>query len=458
MIALGLGSSDRDALSWLRRTVAALKAERSLRIRRISPIYESDALLPKSAPASWNVPYLNLVVAVQPVRDSLTPHQLLDYAKSLEKRLGRKERERWAPREIDIDLLAWGGTRINTELLSLPHPGLLERPFALLPLADAAPELMEFMDPETRSLLSRWLAPGAAVPFRTRKRLDRLTELVTVLNLTPDSFSDGGRINDENALLSSAQAAIAAGATVLDIGAESTRPGASPVSPDEEWRRLAPALKSMAQLRTSSQGPGPGFKLSLDSRHGETIARALETGIEIDWLNDVTGFISAQMRDVARGSRADLVVMHSLGVPPERGLTLALDEDPVQTVLEWGFRKLEELAQEGIDPARVILDPGIGFGKTPAQNLRLLQHAQRLHAWGTRILIGHSRKSFIAALATDSGSNSEPNAAPAERDLETALISARLADQGVEYLRVHDPRSQARALRLSAAWDGTAFC
>jgi 2-amino-4-hydroxy-6-hydroxymethyldihydropteridine diphosphokinase/dihydropteroate synthase len=152
--------------------------------------------------------------------------------------------------------------------------------------------------------------------------------------------------------------------------------------------------------------------------------------------------------------------MHSLGVPPSSARQLDAACDPIETLLEWGRRKLEALASEGIEPHRVILDPGVGFGKSPAQNLELLRHAHRLHGWGTRILVGHSRKSFLAALHPQQAGPAYPNTptgptpAAAERDLETAILSQRLADQGIEYLRVHDPASQARALGLSAAWDG----
>lgn len=396
-LALGLGSSDPDALGWLRRAVAALKALPALSVRAVSPIYESDALLPPDAPASWNVPYLNLVVACDARAPDLSPLALLELLKQLEKNLGRQERERWAPREIDIDILAWTGVKLRGEKLSIPHAGLLERPFALLPLADVAAgdfdRLLEPL-PEARSRIQLWKARGAQVPFRTRKRLDRLTECVAIFNLTPDSFSDGGKLASVEAIQRAARAAIDAGARILDLGAESTRPGAAPVSPDEEWRRILPALKALEPLR----GRTPGLKLSLDSRHPETMERALEHG-GIDWLNDVTGFDSPRARALAAEAKTDVLVMHSLGVPPSRARTLPETEDPIEAVLNWGHAKLAELAREGIDPGRVILDPGVGFGKTAEQSFEILRGAWRFHAWGTRVLIGHSRKSFLSCLS-----------------------------------------------------------
>jgi 2-amino-4-hydroxy-6-hydroxymethyldihydropteridine diphosphokinase/dihydropteroate synthase len=453
MIVLGLGSSGGDALSWLRKAVAGLAP--LVRITAVSPVYESDAMLPEGAPASWDIPYLNLAVACE-LRsssadssfdsDSTSPLALLSNVKRLEKALGRKERERWAPREIDIDILDWEGVRLNSSELSIPHPGLLKRPFALLPLTDVAPGLagqLGQLDP----LLAHWRNPDSLnVPFRTRKSALCLTELVAILNVTPDSFSDGGAFQlDSETLLESqvlerARRAQAAGATVLDLGAESTRPGATPVPPELEWQRLKPALKALREVRAQT-----GIRLSLDSRSPETVERALNSG-PLDWINDVGGFSDPRMRELARDSGADLIFMHSLGVPPDRAVTLTTDRDPISSILDWARTRIDDLEGAGIARRRLIFDPGIGFGKTPAQNLAILRWARRFHELGVRILIGHSRKSFLGALGLEG---------PRDRDLETALLSTRLADLGIEYLRIHDVQSQARALKLSAAWDGT---
>jgi 2-amino-4-hydroxy-6-hydroxymethyldihydropteridine diphosphokinase/dihydropteroate synthase len=448
VIILGLGSSQNDALSWLRRALAALKQSPSLRIDAVSPVYRSDALLPPGAPPSWNVPYLNLAVACEPALAALDPPALLDELKALEKRLGRRERERWAPREIDIDVLAWDGIRLDSERLTLPHPGLVKRPFALLPLADVSPSALSSLGADAREQARRWKAlPAEDVPFRTRKTSDRLTELVAILNLTPDSFSDDGKFSAGDSLtavLAHARQAVDDGATVLDIGAESTRPGATPLDDAEEWRRLTPVIPELLRLRDRT----PGLKLSLDSRHAGTWERAMDAG-RIDWLNDVSGLRSERMRAMARNSGSDVVVMHSLGIPPARARTLPLDQDPLEALARWGRETLDELERAGIAPERVVLDPGVGFGKTPEQNLHVLREAASLHELRARLLVGHSRKSFIANIQRHT-------IPPAGRDLETAILSAHLADQGIEYLRVHDVSSQARALRLSAAWDGTA--
>lgn len=434
VIVLGLGSSDVRAMDKLRQALAALKREPGFSRTRVSPVYASDAMLPPGAPAGWAVPYLNLAVAC---RWDVDPETALAAIQRIERALGRRERERWAPREIDIDLLAWGRLERTGERLVLPHPGLRERPFALLPLADVAPEWRPPGSEATAAELARpWRdAAPERVPFRTRRSPDPLVEIVGILNLTPDSFSDGGALGSAARLLERARGLVADGASVLELGAESTRPGAVPVDPETEWRRLEPALVALREARV------PG-RLAVDTRHGATARRAAALGV--DWLNDVAGFADDAMVEAAAGARGAVVFMHSLGVPPEADRTLARDRDAVAQVLEWGEARARELVARGIARERLVFDPGIGFGKTLAQNWALLRGAGRLHALGLPLLIGHSRKSFLAAV-TDRPA--------AERDPETAFVGAELARLGVEYLRVHEPAALARAIRVARAWD-----
>jgi 2-amino-4-hydroxy-6-hydroxymethyldihydropteridine diphosphokinase/dihydropteroate synthase len=176
---------------------------------------------------------------------------------------------------------------------------------------------------------------------------------------------------------------------------------------------------------------------SLDSRHPETVERGLEYGI--DWINDVSGLQDSQMQKLALRSRGPVVIMHSLSVPARPDLVLPEDVDPFITLGKWAAKTLEVLLDKGIDAARVVLDPGIGFGKTPAQNIYLLRHAEKFHQWGVRLMIGHSRKSYLAGLTP---------VPPPERDFETALVSSQLSIKGVEILRVHEPALNARALSI----------
>ncbi len=211
-----------------------------------------------------------------------------------------------------------------------------------------------------------------------------------------------------------------AGASVVDIGAQSTRPGAQILSAEEEWRRIAPLSQALG-TRASS------VVFSMDTFHPENAVRALDAGF--GWINDVSGGTPEMLRAVKPYGEAILVLMHSLAVPADKNVTLPEFCDPVREVVAWGNRTLQEATQAGITQDRVILDPGIGFGKTAEQSLELIRRCAGFLDWEVPVLIGHSRKSFLKALAGDD---------MRDRDTATLSLSAYLALQGMDYLRVHD--------------------
>lgn len=253
------------------------------------------------------------------------------------------------------------------------------------------------------------------------------TTLVGILNLTPDSFSDGGMYKTVHDAHAHVLRMVAEGARVIDIGAESTRPGATPITAEEEWRRLEPLLTLLMRTEILAL-------ISVDTRHSETAQRALALGV--DWINDVSGCTS-EMIDVVRSSSCRLVVMHSLTVPASREHVLPEDADPVTAVRTWFQKKREELQREGITADRIVFDPGIGFGKTAAQSLELIRRADELRIPGTALMFGHSRKSFLSP---------QNNLPIAERDEATCIVSAFLAEKGIEYLRVHNVAANAKAI------------
>ncbi|MBL0318516.1 MAG: dihydropteroate synthase [Alphaproteobacteria bacterium] len=246
------------------------------------------------------------------------------------------------------------------------------------------------------------------------------TRLVGILNLTPDSFSDGGSYTDLSSLLISCTTLIKEGAAVIDIGAESTRPNAIPLSAKEEWQRLAPYLKSIINHIHQL-----GALASLDSRHPENVQRAVDLGI--DWMNDVSGLSDQAMIDVAASSHVSIVVMHSVSIPAERTMTIPDDIDPILYLKQWLDTCISHASAAGIDKQRLIFDPGIGFGKNVDQCWSLINRADELKAFGYPLFIGHSRKGFLA-----------PDKAPKDRDPETCRVSAQLCRKQVDYLRVHN--------------------
>jgi dihydropteroate synthase len=276
---------------------------------------------------------------------------------------------------------------------------------------------------------ARSIDPSTSDP---RKRLRALLAkpgalVMGVLNITPDSFSDGGRYLDARAALAQATKMIAEGADIIDVGAESSRPygGMQPVSAAEELARLKPALADLVAL---------GVPVSVDSMKAEVARAALQHGVAM--LNDVWGLQrDAEMANVAAERDVPIVLMHNRE-----------SADPAIDIMEdiAGFfeRSLTIAATAGIRKSNIILDPGIGFGKTPAQSMTALAHLAELSVFGCPILVGASRKKFIASI-----SPSEPQGRLG------GSIAAHLiaAEHGAKIIRAHDVAETVQALKLAAA-------
>jgi len=248
-----------------------------------------------------------------------------------------------------------------------------------------------------------------------------------IVNVTPDSFSGDGR--PAAAAIAHAETLLAAGADLLDIGGESTRPGATPVSPAEEQRRILPVIEALA-----ARAP-----LSVDTRHAATMAAALAAGARI--INDVTALRHdpAALRLVA-DTGAPVIIMHMPGTDPRSMQAAAQYDDVVARVGEFLAGRLAALAAAGIPRGRVAIDPGIGFGKTAAHNLALLARLPELLALGAPLLVGLSRKRFLGTIAgiPEAGARLVPS-------LAGALYAA---SRGAAILRVHDVLETVQALAV----------
>jgi 2-amino-4-hydroxy-6-hydroxymethyldihydropteridine diphosphokinase/dihydropteroate synthase len=416
-VYLGLGSNLGDRREHLARALERLAAH-GVRVVRVSPVVESPAMLPDDAPVDWNRPFLNLVAHC---RTDAAPAGVLDGLKVIERELGRVDRGRWAPRPIDLDLLLYGRETLANDRLRVPHPGIAERAFVLAPLAALEPRLT---------------IPGLGartVLEHARAGRQHLPLWMGIVNLTPDSFSDGGELADDASAEARAAKLCADGAEILDLGAESTRPGATPLSPDEEWARLEPVL---GRLVDRYRGALLRPRISVDTYHAHTARRALALGADI--VNDVSGLTAPAMIELAATSGADFVAMHNLGVPADKARVLPADQDPTAAVEQWLEQRSGEWERAGIDLARVVFDPGIGFGKNALQSLRLLRNLERFQRFGLRLLVGHSRKSFMQQAAA---------AEREDRDLFTVGASLNLCRAGVDILRVHNVAAHAAAYR-----------
>ncbi|MBI3982406.1 MAG: dihydropteroate synthase [Gemmatimonadetes bacterium] len=259
--------------------------------------------------------------------------------------------------------------------------------------------------------------------------------IVGILNVTPDSFSDGGRFVTLEAAVRHAGELVTAGAGMLDVGAESTRPGAARVSDDEEWRRLAPVLDGLAREM-------PAVPVSVDTTRSRTAARALDAGAWV--INDVSGLrLDAAIADECARRGAGLVLMHSRGSVAEMATyDLAQYADVTADVARELEGSIDRALRRGVARGRLVLDPGLGFAKTPEQSLTVLRGLADLARFGLPIMIGPSRKRFLGAVTGRD---------VAERDAATAAACAMGYLFGASIFRVHAVAPTRDALAMAHA-------
>jgi dihydropteroate synthase len=263
--------------------------------------------------------------------------------------------------------------------------------------------------------------------------LGGVLRLMGIVNATPDSFSDGGTCVDPHRAVDHALSLIEAGADLIDVGGESTRPYAAPVAADEEQRRVVPIIR---ELRRQSAIP-----ISIDTSKAVVAQAALDEGVDI--INDVTGLTGdPAMIAVALETGAAVCAMHMQGTPQTMQVQPRY-QDVVAEIREFLRGRLVALQQAGIERARICLDPGIGFGKNHAHNLALLAACHRFHELGQPLLIGHSRKGFIGKLMNSNDLG--------DRDAGTAALAVYLARQRVQILRVHNVGLVRKTLDLMRA-------
>ena len=259
--------------------------------------------------------------------------------------------------------------------------------------------------------------------------MNPLPQIMGILNVTPDSFSDGGRFLQKDLAIKQAQKMMHEGATIIDVGGESTRPGSAPITIDEELNRVIPIIEFLRGFNTT---------ISIDSRHPEVMHQAVKAGATI--INDISGMREAQARAIAAEYNCEVVIMHMQGTPQTMQQNPQY-EDAVQDVYNFLLAQAQLCEDAGVKKEKIIIDPGIGFGKTLEHNIALLKAIPVFKASGYRVLIGASRKSFIGKI--------DANAAKPEDRLSGSLAAAIHATQmGADILRVHDVRETLQALQV----------
>ena len=414
-VYISLGSNLGHRLAHLRNAVDLLYSK--LNNITSSFILETKAIFPKDAPIDWNMPHLNMIIKGYTQEN---PEELLFLLKSIETKLGRKpQHPRWSPRIIDLDILLYDDIVLSTDLLTIPHPEIKNRGFLLHLLASLNPDLK---DPVSDEKFSELAQKSLLLPAFKRSFV-LYPQLMGIVNITPDSFSDGGLYSSTESALQHCQKLIDDGASLLDIGAQSTRPNSSQIGALGEWERLHPLLNALDLKK---------IPVSIDTYRDDLIEKLLNH-YPIAWINDVSGRLKTSTLHQIAEAGCKICIMHSLSVPPQKDENIT---EPWKTLDQWCQQQIEKLTTCGFELKDIVLDPGFGFGKTPYQTGFILKTIEHLNRWNCPILIGHSRKSFYNILC---------NREASQRDIETLAVSQFLKDK-VTYLRVHNVELHQRFL------------
>lgn len=468
-VFFSIGTNIGDRFANLQQAVQRLGAE--MEVTAVSPIYQTEPWGDEAQEA-----FLNICVGAN---TTLEPRKLLQLVKQIESDMGREPTRRWGPRLIDIDILFYDALLYDDEALTIPHRYIAERAFVLVPLADIAPDLVHPLSGRT-VLEMRQAVNDAGVEQLTNHsslftphsplRWGERTYIMGIINATPDSFSgdgllgESGRLGDwetkegsqmpisqslnlpvSQSLIESAVAQalafVADGADILDVGGESTRPGSKPVTAEEELARVIPVIKAIRQATDAV--------ISVDTYRAAVAKAALEAGA--DWVNDVWGLrMDAEMAPLVAAAGCPVVIMHNRSRPKDAVQAERLGgyyqgveyDDLIADVVRELQESVDRALAAGIRKEQIIIDPGIGFGKTPEQNLELLFGLDALKQLGYPILLGTSRKSFIGRAL---------DATPDDRVEGTAATVAIGIDRGADIVRVHDVRAMVRVARMTDA-------
>ncbi|CAH0493050.1 unnamed protein product [Peronospora farinosa] len=414
-------------------------------IEATSRLYTTAAQYVEDQPA-----FLNLVAQI---KTELKPTKLLGAFKKIEREVGRVPSLRWGPRLIDVDILLYDNQtfKIDTEEGSLivPHERITERDFVLAPLCDLAPDLLHPVLKHSMQHLYDMLKKGERcyadpvlmlpVYKNAPWSLGNKTFVMGIVNITPDSFSDGAELESTAAAVEKALEMERAGVDIIDIGGESSRPGAEPVTEQEELRRVLPVIRG---IREKSK-----IAISIDTTKANVARQAVDAGANI--VNDISaGLNDGAMLGTVAMLRVPIVLMHMRGTP--KTMTgLKEYEDVVAEVAEVMSRRVAAAEAAGIYRWNIIVDPGIGFAKARFLNLKLLRKLSvfKKLCQGLPLLVGPSRKGFIGEIC------GRPE--PKDRAWGTAATCCAAIEQGADILRVHDGAEMVDVAKMSdAIWRG----
>ncbi|KAI1298904.1 Dihydropteroate synthase [Xylaria venustula] len=475
-IALGSNLGDRVAMI---ETACREMNARGIEVKRTSSLWETEPM--------YVLDQDRFVNGACEVETKLEPLALLDALQDIEKSMGRRKIIDKGPRNIDLDILLYENETVAHSRLQIPHPLIAEREFVLRPLAELIPHraldstrpwklvqdyLNELPPPTTGNAepLSTLTPLHTAVTPLNALRSTRPTQVMAILNVTPDSFSDGGVHLQSNAgsqttseqdsdsdvpislssspspaylarLRSTIQHFIASGATLIDVGGQSTAPGASEVDASEELSRVLPAITLIRSMPEAAH-----VSISVDTYRADVAEAAVAAGADI--VNDVSaGLLDDAMLPTVARLGCTVCLMHMRGTPATMSRMNEYPQGLIPTLAEELRARVEAAEKAGIRRWRIILDPGMGFAKVGDQNLDILRHMPELRRWpgleGLPWLLGSSRKSFVGKIT----------GVPKARDrvFGTAATVAAAVQGGADIVRVHDVLEMAQVVKMADA-------
>ncbi|KAI1336282.1 Dihydropteroate synthase [Xylariaceae sp. FL0016] len=446
---IALGSNMGDRVAMIEQACREMDT-RGIKVKRTSSLWETEPM--------YVLNQDRFVNGACEIETNLEPLALLDALQDIENSMGRHKVIDKGPRNIDLDILLYGDEAVSHPRLNIPHIGITEREFVLRPLAELIPRkaldpskpwrlIQDHLNhlPSSAEPLSTLIPLGGSIAPLNALKSTRKTHVMAILNLTPDSFSDGGLHNPTStaSLSETIVSMLDAGATLLDIGGQSTAPGAPQVSAEEELARILPAIQLVRSLPDAAS-----VAISVDTYRASVARAAVAAGADI--VNDVSGgLLDADMLPTMAALEKTVVLMHMRGTPATMSSEsqTAYPEGLIPGIATELLARVRAAEEAGVRRWRIVLDPGLGFAKVGAQNLELLRHFAELRAWpgleGLPWLLGSSRKSFVGKVT------GVPR--PVDRVFGTAATVVAAVQGGADVVRVHDVREMGQVVKMADA-------
>lgn len=464
-VVVAFGSNLGNRIAYIENALDSMRSQ-GITIKKVSRLYETQPMYYENQDA-----FLNGVVAIE---TSLQPLELLDVLQQIELEQGRRREVEKGPRTLDLDIILYGDDHIDHDRLKVPHPLMLEREFVLRPLLDVLPEhnlltpaptltdspaqtqvsikdaLSKISSPDETMYPVTCLSEKSPLMVPACARPTSRTLVMAIVNITPDSFSDGGDLtaHESGLVVNYAEKVIHDGATILDIGGQSTRPGAQLISAEEELARILPGLEAIRSIPSVSSGQ---VLVSVDTFYASVARTCIEKGLA-DIINDVSGgTYDKDMLSTAAELKTPIILMHMRGTPQTMGRSHFHDYTSLGGVVPGVAKELalriEAALEAGIPPWRIMLDPGLGFAKSAMGSIQLLRAGPtglvtaESRLGGYPWLIGPSRKGFIG--------KATGIVIPNNRDHATCACITTAIATGADVVRVHDVRSMVQAGKMA---------